>query len=392
MKNLNFKSLTFSLVISLILLNACRNKQELQHKFEPKPVIIEKREVKTLSYGDPMPAFELPDINGHIRSSEEFDEAEIIVVAFICNHCPTSQAYEDRLIAFTKDYLKKGVSVVAINPNSPYGLLPEECSYSDLDDSFETMAIRAEDKNYNFPYLYDGDNHSVSLKFGPVATPHFFVFDKKRLLRYNGRMDGVERPGTANGEDLRAAVDQLLAGLKVSNPETSSFGCSTKWSWNAEWVERINNDWNKRQVVMETIDLNSISELLKNNTNKLKFINIWASWCAPCVIELPELVTIYRYYGNRAFDLITISVDNMDKMEEALDVLTELQVPLNNYIFDGNKKEEFIELIDPEWRGALPYSIIIEPGGNVIYKNQGIVNTMELKKLIVEHPLMGRYY
>ena len=105
-------------------------------------------------------------------------------------------------------------------PNSAYSLLPEECAYSDLDDTYESMILRSKDKAFNFPYLYDGDDQAVSIKYGPTATPHAFVFDKKRKLVYAGRLDASEKPGSANAEDLRNAVDAVLQGESVKIRKT----------------------------------------------------------------------------------------------------------------------------------------------------------------------------
>ncbi len=360
--------------------------------FEPNPIVLEELQVTTLATGSDMPAFELPDMNGQMVSSNDFKDAKILVIAFISNHCPTAQAYEDRLIDFTKEYLDKGVQVVAINPNSSLALLPEECSYSDLDDTFETMIIRSEYKGYNFPYLYDGDDHAASLKFGPVSTPHVFVFDAERKLRYNGRLDGIERPGSANAEDVRLAVDQVLVGEEVTNPVTSAFGCSVKWSWMAGWADKVNKDWSARPVEITQIDESGVHELMKNDSEKLRLINVWASWCAPCVIEMPDLVELQRYYGNRAFELITISADYPDKESDALAVLKKNGVSVQNFIFSEEEKEKLTSAVDSEWRGSIPFSVLIEPGGNILYKNQGVIDDLTIKRIIVEHPLMGRYY
>jgi hypothetical protein len=178
--------------------------------FTPQPVIKEKQEVSTLAIGTKAPDFNLPDINGNYISIADFNKSETLVIIFTCNHCPTAQAYEDRIIKFTSDYSKKGVQVVAIMPNSSAGLLLEECDYSDLDDSYENMAIRAKNKNFNFPYLYDGDDQAVSIKYGPATTPHAFVFNKKRTLQYVGRIDAHEKPGTAKATDLRMVVEEWL--------------------------------------------------------------------------------------------------------------------------------------------------------------------------------------
>lgn len=381
-------------LMSFVFLVGCSDKKSSNNgvAFEPNPVVLEELNITTLATDAEMPSFELPDMNGQLVSSDDFKGSEVLVIAFISNHCPTSQAYEDRLINFTKDYSDKGVKVVAINPNSSLALLPEECGYSDLDDTFETMLIRHEHKGYNFPYLYDGDNHAASLKFGPVSTPHIFVFDAERVLRYNGRLDGVERPGSANAEDLRLAVDQILAGNEIANPVTSAFGCSVKWSWMADWADNINKNWDTRPVEITQIDELGVRELMKNDSDKLRLINVWASWCAPCIIEMPDLVMLQRYYGSRAFELITISADYLDKESEALNVLKKNGASMQNFIFSDDDKQNLTSAIDSEWRGSIPYSVLIEPGGNILYKREGVIDNLTIKRMIVDHQLLGRYY
>jgi thiol-disulfide isomerase/thioredoxin len=341
-------------ITAALFLHSCKPAQQravVESEFKASPIVLDFREVETLPIGASMPEFTLPDIYGDYVSSSDLKKSDVLVVAFISNHCPTSQAYEDRLIAFTSDYNDKGVKVVAINPNSPLALLPEECGYSDLDDSFETMFIRAEDKGYNFPYLYDGDNHGVSLLFGPVTTPHFFVFDKFRKLRYNGRMDGIERPGSANGEDIRLAVDQVLTAQEVSNPVTATFGCSVKWSWKSEWANTKNQEWKNKPVLLKFIDDEGVEEIMSNKGNKLRLVSVWASWCGPCVIEMPDLVELQRFYGNRAFELITISADNPGKMPDALHILETRNVAVDNFLYANLDKQQLVKLIDSEWRG-----------------------------------------
>ena len=136
----------------------------------------------SLPIGSPAPAFSLPATDGKTYSLASFSKADVLVIVFTCNHCPTAQAYEDRIIQLTKDYSSKNVAVVAIMPNDPASINLDELGYTDLGDSFEEMKLRAKEKNFNFPYLYDGENEKVSLAYGPVATPHVFIFDNKRIL------------------------------------------------------------------------------------------------------------------------------------------------------------------------------------------------------------------
>ena len=396
------KALTVAILVTGILLscNTGKGKKEVAGAeqdssamgFKPNPQKVAAREVTTMKIGEKAPDFRLPDVSGKFYQLDDFRDSPVLVIIFTCNHCPTAQAYEDRIIRFTKEYKDKGVSVVAIMPNSSLALLLEECGYSDLDDTYESMIIRAKDKKFNFPYLYDGDDEAVSMQYGPTATPHAFVFNKNRELVYSGRLDASEKPGTANAEDLRAAVDAAISGQPVSTPVNKAFGCSIKWAWKTEWTDKVNAEWNSKPVSLEKISKKGITELIVNPSKKIRLINVWATWCGPCIIEFPELVNLQRMFGNRNFEFISVSADKPGQSEQALEFLKSRYAAIQNYIFDSDDKYALIEAIDPAWNGALPYSILVEPGGMVVYSIQGSVDLLALKRMIVEHPMIGRYY
>ena len=388
-------SFYLSLVVLLIYLVSCKSNpknSESRELFVPNPQNIEKQEIKTLDIGAKAPDFNLPDMNGKMVSLSDFSEARVLVVVFTCAHCPTAQAYEDRLIQFTADYKDKKVQVVAIMPNSSLALLPEECGYTDYDDSFANMKLRAKDKQYNFPFLYDGDNEAVSLKYGPSTTPHVFVFDEERKLQYNGNLDQNEKPGTGNAENLRAATDALLVGKPVTNPVTKTFGCSIKWAWKQELATKANKNWNENPVELKDIDISGIKKLVKNDSKKLRLINVWATWCGPCVVEYPDLVELQRIYGGRDFEFISISSDKMENKGNVYSFLKKSHSAIQNYIYTEGDNYKLIEAIDPEWKGALPYTLLIESQGKIVWKHQGEVDLIELKKAIVNHPMIGRYF
>lgn len=357
----------------------------------PQPV--PKQKVETLAIGAQAPDFNLPGTDGKYYTLQDFKDAKVLVVIFTCNHCPTAQAYEDRIISLTADYKDKGVAVVAISPNSPLGLLPEELGYSDLNDDYESGKIRAEYKKFNFPYLYDGDTEAASLQYGPVATPHAFVFDETRKLRYTGRLDKSEKPGTANAEDLRAAIEAVLNGGTIAEAVTKTFGCSTKWGWKSELLEEANQEWAEKKVSLSKIDIKGVQSLLKNdNSGKLRLVNVWATWCGPCVLEYPQFVEIQRMYGARDFEFVSISADKPEQEQKVLKFLQEKHSAVANYLFSETDKYALIEAVDKNWNGALPYTVLVEPGGKVVWSHQGDVDFLELKRAIVEHPMMGRYY
>ena len=350
-------------------------------------------EHKTLAIGAPAPDFNLPGVDGKTYSLASFKNAKVLVIVFTCNHCPTAQAYEQRIIQLAKDYKPKGVEVVAIMPNDPKSVQLSELGYTDMGDSFEEMKLRAVEKKFNFPYLYDGDKEIAAHAYGPVATPHVFIFDAERKLRYNGRVDDVEKPTkTPRSFDTRNAIDALLANKEVPVQTTKVFGCSVKWSEKENLNLKAAEEWAKEPVTIDTIDVDGIKNLIKNNSDKLRLINVWATWCGPCVNEFHDFITMYHMYRDRDFEFISISADDPANKDKALKFLKKSFASNANYIFSIDDKYKLIEAIDPNWQGALPYTILVEPGGKIVYAKQGAIKVAEMKKTIVDNHLIGRYY
>lgn len=347
----------------------------------------------TLAIGAKAPDFKLPGVDGKTYTLTSFSSAKLLVIVFTCNHCPTAQAYEDRIIGLAKEYSSKGVKVVAISPNDPEAVRLDELGWSDMGDTYDEMKRRAKEKKYNFPYLYDGATQSVSKAYGPVATPHVFIFDQERKLRYQGRIDDVEKPSkTPNHLDTRDAIEQLLNGKEVSVQTTKVFGCSVKWASKENLRKEFEQKWAQEPVTVSLIDEAGIKDLLANKSDKLRLINVWATWCGPCVTEFPDFITINRMYRGRDFEFISISADDPANTDKVLKFLKGKQASNTNYLFSVDDKYKLIEAIDPKWQGALPYTILVEPGGKIIYSKQGPIVPAVMKTTIVENPLIGRFY
>ncbi len=346
--------------------------------------------IKPLEIGQPAPDFNLPGVDDRNYTVKDFADAEILVVIFTCNHCPTAQAYEERIKKLVSDYKGKGVGFVAISPNDPRALRLNEMGYSDLGDSLEDNKIRARDHGFNFPYLYDGDKQDVSKAYGPRSTPHIFIFDSDRKLRYRGGVDDSERLNRVKKRHVRNALDALLAGKPVPENDTPTFGCSIKWSDKRDSVQ----NWMKRvaaeKVALEKISPDGVKALLKNDSNKLRLINIWATRCGPCWIEFPELVTINRMYRGRNFEMVTISVDDPGQEKNVLSFLKKQQASCRNTLFDSEDKNLLVEATNREWMGALPLTLLVKPRGEIAYKHLGAINPLEAKRVIVN--ILGRIY
>src|SRR5713226_4954099 len=344
---------------------------------------------QTLPIGDSAPDFKLTGVDWRVYSLKDFADAKVLVVIFTCNHCPTAQAYEDRIIKLAADYKDKSVAVVAISPNDPRAVRLDELGYTDLSDSFEEMKLRAKDRKFPFPYLYDGDTQKTALAYGVLATPHVFILDPARKLRYVGRIDDSEVK-TVKSHDARNAIDALLAGKPVPVEKTRVFGCSTKWAEKQEDAKQALAKWDAEPVTLSPLDEADLAKLVKNDTKKLLLVNVWATWCGPCVAELPEFVTMNRMYRRRPFQLVTISLDAADKDEATLKVLQEKHVATTNYRAAIKDRDRFADLLDKEWPGPVPYTLLIAPGGTVLYRKSGSVEPLAVKRAIVGY--LGRTY
>jgi len=347
--------------------------------------------IPTLAIGAKAPDFDLPGVDGKRYTLASFEKAKVLVLVFTANHCPTAQAYEDRIAKMDADYASRGVQVVLVSPNDPLALRLDEQGYTDLDDTLDAMKIRAKDRAWRFPYLFDGETEAMSKQYGPVATPHVFVFDAERKLRYAGRVDDKENPAKATTNEARDAIEALLAGKPVAVETTKVFGCSVKWADKRGSVKDGFAKWALEPVTLETIDEAGVRAQAKNaGGKKLRLINVWATWCGPCVIEFPDLVSLHRIYRGRDFEVVTVNADDPDKKEKALEFLKTQQASTKNYAFDKGDPYALIEAVDPKWQGALPHTILVAPGGEVIYRSEAAFDMLELRRAIVGW--VGRYY
>jgi thiol-disulfide isomerase/thioredoxin len=291
--------------------------------------------------------------------------------------------------------------VVAINPNSGDGLRIDELGYSKYDDSFEDMKLYARDEQFTFPYLYDGNTQATAKAYGCLATPHVFVFDKARQLRYQGWLDDSRfpDPATVKRQDAREAVLALLDGKPVPVPETKPFGCSTKWLEKRSEVAADNEQWERTPVTLESIDAAGIAALAKNPSDKYRLINVWSTTCAPCVAEFPGLIRISRRMGLRAFELITISTDLPEDQEKARRFLVKQRAALparlksslekerrttNNYLYSEASMDALISALDPAWTGPQPHTVLVAPGGKIVFRHTGSLGEEELLSRLLD--------
>jgi thiol-disulfide isomerase/thioredoxin len=254
------------------------------------------------------------------------------------------------------------------------------------------MKLRAAYRHFNYPYLYDGDTQAVALKYGPTATPHAFVFDQQRILRYEGRIDNNAREELATKHEVRDAIDSLLAGKPVLVQDTPAVGCSTKWAYKEAGANAEIAEGEQKPVTVDMVTADQLTALRENiGTDKLLLVNFWATWCGPCTEEFPELQKMVRMYAKRQVEFVTVSINNPDEKKFVIAFLQEQHAINKNLLFAGNDSADAVKAFGTDWKGGVPYTVLIGMNGQVIYRTQGGMNALDVRRALLKNLPDDRY-
>ena len=343
--------------------------------------------VPILAVGSQAPDFSLPGVDGKTHSLKDYASSKVLAVVFTCNHCPVAQMYEKRIKELTANYRSRGVAVVVIMGNYPSAERYSELGYTDLGDTFADMKLRAAYRGLNYPYLYDGDTQTVAHKYGPTATPHIFIFDQQRILRYEGRIDSNQREQLATKHEARDAIEDLLAGKPVAVKDTSAVGCSTKWASKEDTAKEEAAADNEKPVTVDLVSAAQLKTLIQNRgTDKLLLVNFWATWCGPCLEEFPELQKMVRMYANRQVQIVTVSINSPDERKLVLGFLQKQHAINRNLLFNSNDAAEAVTAFGgTTWKGGVPFTALIGTDGKLLYSTQGGMNALEVRRVLLKH-------
>ena len=336
-----------------------------------------------LPIGSPAPDFALPGVDGKTHRLSEYAGSKILAIVFECNHCPVSQLYEGRIAKLYKEYRSKGVAFVAINPNNPKSIRLNELGYTDVNDSLAEMKIRTAFRGSEWPYLYDGETQSVSSKFGVVATPHIFLFDQNRRLQYQGRIDDNQREDLVKSHDARNAIEAMLAGRPVALATTNAFGCTTKWMSKASGVAE---EWAKIQAEPVTVDMvgaEDLKNLRANATGKVLLVSFWSTGCSTCVSQFLDLETTYRMYRLRSFDFVTVATNPPADAPSVMEFLRTQHASSPNKQFASADAASLQSAWGAQWKLGAPFTMVLAPGGKVLYQKEGKLDILELRRVIL---------
>jgi len=336
-----------------------------------------------LPLGSPAPDFALPGVDGNTHRLSDYAASPILVVVFTCNHCPIAQMYEQRIQQLDDDYRNRGVSVVAIQGNDPKAIRIDELDSSDISDTLEEMKIRVAYKHLRYTYLYDGETQSVARAYGPQATPHVFIFDQQRKLRYEGRIDNSYRIEQVKTQDARNAIDALLANQDPPVKHTGVFGCSTKWrekeASRKEGLRKID----EQPVQLEMATADDLKKLRTNPTKHMLLVSFWATWCGSCIEEFADFEETYQMYKVRDLDLVTVAANMPDEKTSVMKMLEKKRATSRNLLFASEDTTALQRAFDSTWESAVPYTVLLDENGKVLYRNLGSVDILELRRTIL---------
>ncbi|MBB6143593.1 peroxiredoxin [Silvibacterium bohemicum] len=336
-----------------------------------------------LAVGAPAPDFSLPGVDGKTHKLSDYTSSPVLAVVFTCDHCPIAQMYENRIEKLYQDYKDRGVAVIAIQGNDPKATTIDELDSSDIGDTLAEMKIRVQYKHIHYPYLYDGETQSVTQAYGPQATPHVFIFDKERHLRYQGRFDNSYRIEKVATSDARNAIDALLANKQVPVTHTAVFGCSTKWKEKEALRVASEQKLEGEPVSVNPVDAAGLKKLRANTGDNYTLVTFWATWCTSCIAEFSDLQDTYRMYSDRGFKLVTVSVNTPDEKPSVLRLLNKKHATSTNLMFSSEDTAGLQAAFDPKWQSAVPYSVLLGPNGKVLYSTLGSVDVLQLRRTLL---------
>ncbi|MEO6726691.1 MAG: redoxin domain-containing protein [Blastocatellia bacterium] len=320
----------------------------------------------TLAIGVAAPEFELKDLSGKSRALKSY-RGKPVVITFISARCPISKMYQDRIRAVADDYAKQGVAFLAINANA--------------DESIAEVRTHAAQNNLSFTILKDNRN-VVADAYAAERTPTVYVVDKDGVLRYQGRIDNSQNVRLVKRNDLRAALDELLAGKAISQPETKAMGCVIKRMSQSQTA--------KATTAIKMPDPNvsllkpaAFPNLVKQSAGKVLIVNFWATWCGPCVAEFPEFVKLDQTYRDKGVRFVHISADDStDLKSKVIPFLKEQKAQSDQFLQDTDDPQEMIDIVFKEWSGALPATFVYDKMGKMVFHQFGIVDRNQMIELI----------
>ncbi len=333
-------------------------------------------------HGNTYPSFNLEATDGKKYHQNQFKEKEFVCIILYSNHCKISQSFEGLIKEISEYLVLENSILLLVSPNNENALLPDELAYSDVGDSLKEMRVRSKDRNFEFPYLYDGTEQSISNQLSAKSTPHAFLFNKARNLVYSGRIGDYNEPKNLKKSDLFQTYRNTRNLAHVNQVTTKVHGTAIKTKEDIFIANEVRRRYSEESVKIRPINQQTLKFFLKYNLGKTTLFYLWSVKDESSRENLLILSETYKIFRKRGLKLFTINVDK-DLKEIELQ-LENSQLSASNFILPGNEISPLVRYIPNNTTKVTPLTLLFSKEQQTLLSKIGSIDSLNLKRLILE--------
>lgn len=326
-----------------------------------------------------LPDFKLPGVDGRYYTQKDFESYRLTAVVFLSNHCRVSQLFQTQIIEINKRVRNEGIAIFAVSPNYAPAILPDELAYSDLGDSYEEMKKRALRLNYNFPYLYDGENQAFTKLVGATITPSVYIYNKQKKLIYVGRIGNHDTVENINTSDLFNILKDSEPNSNENIKRKKVFGTSIKTKDDNFLAEQVRKRYADEKIRLVSADSRKLKFYANHLTQKPKLFYVWQMSDENSRENLIKLSSLYKIFRKRGFKLITVAIGEENQREKIVQILNQAQLSTTNFISQGHEIGPLSALLPNTIEKTTPFYRLISSGGTPLLGGHGDVIYDELR-------------
>jgi hypothetical protein len=330
---------------------------------------------------DKIKPFNLRCVNGEMYNNKDLMGKTGAALIFLSNHCKVSQQFQKNVILRNKIWIEQGIKLTVISPNYEKAILPDELAYTDAGDSFEEMKERAENENYNFPYIYDGKNQIITKSLKVKITPSAYLFNKYGKLIYCGRLGNHEKPEELKNAEFSQAIERLLKE-NYSYTRTKVYGTSIKFQEDLNLVERVRKRYAQETIYLNYANKRKLNFFLKQETKYPRFFYIWTIYDNQTQTRenLIGISANYKIFRKRGLKVYTICICEENEKEKALEILKRAQLSTLNFYTSAKEISDLSKLRDSVGFKTTPFCRLLSGDGKFDYGTNGVIDQKSLKK------------
>lgn len=333
-------------------------------------------------HGDMYPSFILEGTDGKQYDQDQFKDKEFVCIILYSNHCKISQSFEELIKEISENLVSENSILLLVSPNNEKALLPDELAYSDVGDSLYEMRIRSKDRNFEFPYLYDGEKQTISNQLNAKSTPHAFLFNKEKSLVYSGRIGDYNEPNNLKKSDLYQTYRNARILANMNQVITKVHGTAIKTKEDIFIANEVRRRYSEESVKIRPINQQTLKFFLKHNLGKTTLFYLWSTKDESSRENLLILSETYKIFRKRGLRLFTINVDkDLNEIEMQLE---KAQLSASNFILAGNEISPLVRYIPNNTTRVTPLTILFSKEQQTLDSKIGSIDFLMLKRLILE--------